>query len=66
MSLDGLMVDCVRSIPFAATVGCVRDKASVHPCVSDDVLMYVIVKGDVFVFICRGCTKNGIVFCESF
>ena len=64
--LDGLVFDCVRTIPFMVTVGCVRDKASVCPHVYDDIVMHVIVRGDVFEFICCGRTKNGIMFCESF
>ena len=65
MMLDGIMVDCVRSIPSMVTVGCVRSKASVRPYVSYEVIMHVIVKGSVFYFIFHGHTKNGVVLCES-
>ena len=64
MMLDGIMFDHVRSIPFAVTVVCVRDKASIRQHVSDEVIMYVVVKGGLFEFICHGRTKNGIVLCE--
>ena len=42
-----------------------RAKVSVRPHISDDVLMYVLVKGDIFEFIGLGRMKNGIVLCES-
>ena len=60
-----LIFYCVRSTPFTVTVRCVRSKVSVCPHVSDDVVMHVIFKEDVFEFICCGRTKNRIVFCES-
>ena len=65
MMSDGLMFDCVRSIPFSVMVRCVSAKSSVHPRVSDDVVVIVIFKEDVFYFICHELRKNGIVFCES-
>ena len=46
-------------------VRCVRSKVTVCLRLSDDVIMDVKVKVDVFYIICRECTKNGIVFCES-
>ena len=42
-----------------------RVKASVHPRVSYDGVIHLIVKGGIFEFICHGRTKNGILFCES-
>ena len=45
MMLDGLMFDCVRYLSFMVTVGCDRSKESVCPHISDDVVMYVLVKG---------------------
>ena len=65
MILDRLIFDVVRSIPFVFAVGCVRSEVYVRQHVSDDVVMYVIVKGDLNEFICCGRTTNGIVFCES-
>ena len=50
---------------FMVTVGCVSYKASVCPRVSDDGAVHVIVKTEVFEFVCPGRTNNGIVFCES-
>ena len=65
MTLDRIMFDHVRSLPFAVTVGCVRYKASVCPHILDGVVMHVVVKGGVFTFIGHGRTKNGIFLCES-
>ena len=45
MMLDGLMFDCVRSLPFMVTVGCDRSKASVLPHISDYFVKHVLVKG---------------------
>ena len=64
MMSDGLMFDCVRSIPFAVTVICVRAKASVHPLVSYDVVMIVIFKEDLFYSIFHERRKNVIAFCD--
>ena len=58
------MFDHVRSLPFAVTVGCVRAKASVCPCIMYYIIMRVVVVGNVFEFIVRGRTKNGFVLCE--
>ena len=56
MMLDGIVFDCMRYLPFMVTVGCGRDKASVRPNISDDVVMHVLVKG------CRmskgGCPRD--------
>ena len=59
------MFYCVRSIPFADMVRCVRIEVFVLPHVSDDIVFNVTVKVDVFEFICHGRTNNGILFCES-
>ena len=48
MMLEGIMFYCVRFTPFSVMVRCVRAKASVHPRISDDVVIYVKVKGGVF------------------
>ena len=64
MALDGIMFDHVRSFPFVATVGCVRAKAYVRPCIPYYVIMRVVVLGDVFEFIVCGRTNNGVVLCE--
>ena len=48
MNLYGLMFHDLFFYPFAVTVGCVRAKASVLPHISDEVVMNVVVKGDVF------------------
>ena len=42
-------------------LGFVRDKASICPYTSDDVVMHIVVKADAFEFIGRGCMKNWIV-----
>ena len=60
------MFDNFYFSPFTVTVGFVRYKASVCPRILDDIVMHVLVKGDVFEFIVRGLTKNSIVLCESF
>ena len=51
--------------PFSVMVRCVREKAYVRPCISGDVVMYAVVKGDIFDFIGLERTNNGIVLCES-
>ena len=66
--LDGLMFDHMSYLPFTFTVGCVRAKASLHPHISDDIVMHVVVKGKVFEFIGRGIMENGILlinFCQE-
>ena len=63
--LYGIVFDCVIFFPYAATVGCVRAKASVYPHISDDVIIHVAVKGVIFDFIGFGGTKNMIILCES-
>ena len=65
MTLYGIMFDHVSSLLLTVTVGCVRAKASVCPHISDDVVMHVVVKGEVFEFIRLRRTKNSIVLCES-
>ena len=64
MALDGLMFDHVRSFPLAVTVVCVRAKASVRPCIPYNVIMFVVVEGNVFEFIVRRRTNNGVVLYE--
>ena len=65
LMLDRLRFYFLRSIPFEVVFGCVRAKSSVQRCIYDDVVMNVVVKGDVFEFICRQHTKTEIVFCVS-
>ena len=48
------MFDHVRYFPSVVAVGCVRAKACDLPLISNDVAMYVLVKGGVFEFIGRG------------
>ena len=48
MALYRLMFDHVGSIPFEVMVGCVTAKVYVCPHVPDEVVMHVIVKGEVF------------------
>ena len=48
MALDRLMFDPVKFIPFTITVRCVGQG------VSDEAVMHVIAKGDVFELIIRG------------
>ena len=56
------MFDNLRFYPFVATVICVRAKVSVRPLILDDVVMHVVVKGEIFEFIGIGPTKNGICY----
>ena len=65
VTLDGIMFDNSLFFPFPATVGFVRAKAYVRPCIFDDVIMHEVFKGGVFQFIGVGRTKYGIVLCES-
>ena len=65
MKLDGIMFDHLIFNPFAVTVRCVWVKESVHSHISNDVVMYEVVKGDVFEFIELGHTKNWILLCKS-
>ena len=58
------MFDSVSSFTFMLIVGCVREKASVQPRIPYDAVMHAAVKVDVFEFIRRVYTNNGIVFCE--
>ena len=64
MTLDRIMFDHVISYPFTFMVICVRAKAFVLPRILNDIAMHVVVKGDVFLFIKCGCTKNSNVLCE--
>ena len=43
--------------PFAVTVIFVRAKAYICLRISDDIVIHVVIKGDIFGFIGRGCTK---------
>ena len=52
--LDRLIFDHLKSFLFAVLVVCVRAKASVCPRMSDDAIMHVEVKGDIFEFIGSG------------
>ena len=58
------MFDHLSYSKFAVTVICVRDKASVCPFIPYNIVMYVVVKGDVFEFILLGSKNNGIVLCD--
>ena len=64
LNSDRIMFDRVIFIPFTITFGCVRSKASVCKCVPDEVVMPIQFEGDVFEFVFRGHTNNGIVRCE--
>ena len=64
MTLDGLMFYHVIHLPFTDTFRCVREKVSVLPHTSDDVVMHVVDKRDVFYFIGRGHMNNWLVLCE--
>ena len=59
------MFDTLIFYPFPFMVVCVRAKESICPCISDDVTMHEVVKGDAFKFLGLGRTKNWIVLCES-
>ena len=64
------MFYCVRFMEFMVTVGYVSYKASVCPCVSDDGAVHVIVKTEVFEFVCPGCESQHdwfevIVMCKN-
>ena len=64
MALDGLMFYNSLFFPYVVMAGVMMNKASVCPCISDVVAMHAVVKGDVFYFIERRCTKNWMVLCE--
>ena len=55
--------DYVRSFRFTVKVFCVRSNYSVHPCILDDAVIRVLVKGYIFDFIGHGQTKNVIMLC---
>ena len=63
MTLNELMFDDLIFSPFVVVF--VRSKAYVRPHISDVVIMYVLVKGDVFKFIVRIRTKKWMVLCDS-
>ena len=65
MTLYELMFDHLLFTPFVVTIGYVKYKESISPCILDDVVMYVVVKGDVFEVIGYGRTKNWIMLCKS-
>ena len=65
VTLYELMFDHLLFTPFVVTVGCVKYEEPVIPCILDDVVMYVVVKGDVFEVIGYGRTKNWIMLCKS-
>ena len=58
------MFDHVISFSFTVTVVCVRAKASVRPCITYYIIMCVVVAGEVFEFIVRVRTNNGVVLYE--
>ena len=45
LTLDGLIFDHLIFTPFLVTVGCVRSKTYVRPCILDDAVMHEVVKG---------------------
>ena len=63
MKLDGLVFEDFFLSPFVDNI--VRALASVSPHIFDVVIMSVVVEGDIFEVIGRGCTKNWIVLCDS-
>ena len=56
--LDRFVFECVNFPPFVVTAGCVMAKAYVCPRVSDDLIMYVLVKGGLIEFMGLGETNN--------
>ena len=60
--IDKILFDCVISFPLTVTVICVRIKVSIHPRISDDVVMRIVFKGGVFEFLGSERTKNGVSF----
>ena len=58
------MYDHLLFYIFAVMVGFVRAKASICPCIFDDVVIHEVVKGGVFELIGRGRMKNWMVLCE--
>ena len=64
MTIYGLVFGHLVFPPFLVMVRYVRDKASVRPRISYDVIMYVVIKGGVFEFIGHGRMKNWILLCE--
>ena len=63
---DALMFDLITSITDGFMFFHVRFKASVRPCVYDNIAMHVIVEGGAFEVVCLWHTNNGIVLYESF
>ena len=63
MRLDSFIFDCMIFSTCAVMVGCVMSKASLRPCVLDDIIMHVVVKGGVLDFIGLGGTYKCVVFC---
>ena len=51
--------------PFAVTVGFMRANVSALPHIFDEVVINILVKGDLFKFIGLGHKKNWMVLCES-
>ena len=51
--------------PFSFTAGFMRANASVRPCISDDIVIHVVVKVGVFGFIGRRRTNKWMLLCES-
>ena len=62
MMLEGIMFYCVRFTPFYVMVRCVRSKASVHPRISDDVVIHVKVKGVYFILYAADARRTGLCF----
>ena len=48
MTVYGIMFDHFSFAPFVVMVGYVRSKESVIPHISDNVLIHVVVKGELF------------------
>ena len=48
MTVDGIMFDHFSFTPLVVMVGCVSSKVNVCPHILDDVVMHILVKGDIF------------------
>ena len=64
MTLDMIMFYHVIFPPFLVMVGCVRAKVSIFLHILNEVVMYLLNKGDVFECIGIGRKNNWILLCE--
>ena len=62
--LDRIMFYHLIFSPLVVKFVCVRSKAYVCPCLSDDIIINEVFKGDIFEFIGLRRTKNWIALCE--